>query len=402
MVNRNRTLVATLCLAASALGVPSCVFAEGYIEATLSLPGHRDPQYPARVVLSLRNTGDESVSVMKWDTPFVQSGGRLPKPIFIVSDLTGTPVEYQGTYVNFVQVTMDSYITIEPGQSLEKEIDLTHEYRFGNGGVFEVRYALDLTTRPDPYATTEGERERLRVTSQARAESNTVTISIDGPVAPLAHDRADGGDCDAVQKEQIARAHLRATGPVIAARDFMFNRYKPVLQEDGVYHYVFEPQPRYAHWFGAHDPAESAFGDPGWGEGNTAQVFETLDATVDRILKAGGGALIPRCGCPGFDPATAAHPETSTTYVMHFCDRFFELPIEDPRASQAGVIAHEYTHYNDAFPGRGDYLYGVENAEKLAKENPWKAVRNGDNFEYFIFDKRPYPPSSKSLQVSRP
>lgn len=383
-------------LAGGAIALPISALASSHVEAVLSVPSTRDPAHPAIVVLELRNTGNEPVSVLKWNTPFVLSGGRLPKPLFVVKDEQGREIGYRGTYVNFAGVTMDAFIVLAPGEVRRKELDLIQEYRYGNGGNFEVTYTLNLDQSPDPFMTSEAERRAFHPASQKQIQSNAVTIQIAGPVDSLAKVQANEDDlvCSPHQRNVISGAQFAATRPVIAARDFMFFQFKPQLGDDGRYHYVFESHPRYTRWFGSHDPSESSFGDPGWGGGNTAQVYESLDALASRLLRArrGDGSLVAKCGCPGFDPRTAAHPVVDTTYVMYFCQRFFELPVEDPYASQVGVLAHEYSHYNDIFPGRADYVYGRQNAEKLATDDPFKAVRNADNFEYFILDKRPYPP----------
>jgi Lysine-specific metallo-endopeptidase len=49
--------------------------------------------------------------------------------------------------------------------------------------------------------------------------------------------------------------------------------------------------------------------------------------------------------------------------------------------SRAGVILHEVAH--DASSLVGDHSYGVAGAEDLAMQNPERAVRSADNYEYF-------------------
>jgi hypothetical protein len=53
------------------------------------------------------------------------------------------------------------------------------------------------------------------------------------------------------------------------------------------------------------------------------------------------------------------------------------------RDSKAGVIAHEISHYRST--GRTfDHEYGEERAEKLARDDPERALENADSFEYFV------------------
>jgi hypothetical protein len=96
------------------------------------------------------------------------------------------------------------------------------------------------------------------------------------------------------------------------------------------------------------------------------------------------------CGCAGYPPQTAAWSEDKTTFVVHFCEKFFSLPQFDTSASRVGTIVHEFSHFHAYYPGRSDYAYGRDIVEDLAKSDRWKAVRNAENFEYFVTDTTPY------------
>jgi len=181
--HRAAYLTAALCLLL--IAVPSVALCASHVEATLSVPEKRDAEHPAIVSLELRNSGDEPVSILKWNTPFVQSGGRLPKPLFVVRDAEGRDVRYRGTFVNFAGVVMDSFIVLNPGEVLRKDIDLIEEYRYGDGGAFTVTYTLNLSQTPDPNLTSEAERRAFYPSSQGEVESNSVIIEIDGPTKPF-------------------------------------------------------------------------------------------------------------------------------------------------------------------------------------------------------------------------
>ena len=171
------------------------------------------------------------------------------------------------------------------------------------------------------------------------------------------------------------------------AEAFIRERYVGTLV-DGHIKYVFKPHPKYSRWFGTHDDSEPEFGSDEWGLNDNARVYETVIATAKRAF---GPVQTIRCGCaPEFDERTAAHAEVGTTYTMHFCDKFFKLPLFDASGSQVGAMAHEYTHYNAFYPGTADYLYGYQAVQTLAKEHRDEAVRNADNFEYFYTDTTPY------------
>jgi len=66
-------------LMAGALAFSSCALAEERLRVTLSTPGLSDPLKSSIVHVEMVNEGDRDVAIYEWDTPFVQSAGRLAK-----------------------------------------------------------------------------------------------------------------------------------------------------------------------------------------------------------------------------------------------------------------------------------------------------------------------------------
>lgn len=296
MSSRKRILRVTLYLAASTLAETGAAFAEGHIEVSLRTPAIRDPLHPAVVVVRIENTGDKPVSIMKWDTPFVESGGRLPRSMFDVTDDAGSEVPYRGTWVNLGPLTMSSFKTIYPGEVLDKAIDLALEYRFQPNSAYRIKYVLPLDREPDPHGSSAAERAPFVRAAQSSASSGIVSISFDDFVSAVEKTAAeDDLKCDAEQRNTIARARLAMSYRLTAAESFIRARYVGIF-EDGEVHYVFKPHPRYARWFGTHDDSEPEIYSDGWGLNNNARVFETMVATVKRALAAEQNF---KCGCPG-------------------------------------------------------------------------------------------------------
>jgi hypothetical protein len=372
-------------LIASFLLLPGLACAEGHIDLSLTRATPEDAG--ASVILRLTNTGDTPVSIMKWDTPFPASGGRLPGSIFKVTDAAGNEVAYRGSWVYVGRLGMDSFRSVSPGEVLTKEVDLALEYRFEANKAYKIRYEIDLTREPDAVTVSAAERAGFAKSAQDRAVSNEVTVFFNDAVAvKKASLPEDELKCSLPQQAAIVSARLEATRRVFAAEQFMRDRYVPYIEANRL-RYRFKSHPRYVRWFGVHDDGEPEFGSDGWGLNDNARVYETVIATGKRV---GSGAPNVYCGCPGFEPNVAAHVESESTYNMYFCSKFFELPLFDAYASQAGAVAHEYTHYNAFYPGTADRLYGYPAVEKLAKEKRSEAVRNADNFEFFFTDTTPY------------
>lgn len=382
--------VAAFAAFATSVVAPAYASAEGRLEATLEALYSFDKQRSAVVRLTLRNSGDDAVTVYKWDTPFAPAGGRLPRSQFVVTDSSGAGVRYRGRWVNMGPILADQFYTIRPGEQLSKEVDLIHEYDYGNGGAFAVSYSLDLDREPDVGLVSAADRGAFVRNAQAHIDSNPVLIQVNGPVPRVAAVIGDADECDASQVASIDAAKNGAFDYVWNANIFMDERYDRVRDDDGTYKYVFVPHPRYERWFGSHDPLEHMPDEPGWGEGDNAQVYKTVAALFERIVGGPGARLNPMCGCPGYPLETSAWSEDDTTFVVHFCKKFFSLPEFDTSASRIGTIVHEFSHFNAYYPGRSDYAYGRDVVENLAKSDRSTAVRNADNFEYFVTDTTPY------------
>lgn len=66
------------------------------------------------------------------------------------------------------------------------------------------------------------------------------------------------------------------------------------------------------------------------------------------------------------------------------CPKFFELD-DTGFNTKAGVLIHEAAHFSDDLAeGAVDTVYGTGPATRLAKDNKSAAMRNADNYKYFI------------------
>ena len=365
--------------------VPSLASAEGHIKVSLKAAHPDEPG--AKVIVTLTNTGNSPVHIMKWDTPFPPSGGRLARSLFAVTDAEGNKVRYLGSWVNFGGLKMQAFQLIAPGEVLTKEVDLASEYDFKPNSIYTIGYEMDLTREPEPLVVSAAERASFIPPTQTVAVAEPIHIFF-GATVSRHESRTSDEDlvCSVSQVTTIRNARMAALRYIQSGESVMAKRYVPEFV-DGEIEYRFEPHPRYARWFGVHDDAEPAFHSEGWGLNNNARVYETVFATK---VRATVSPFTPKCGCPGYPPETAAHVVQDDAHTMYFCDTFFTLPQFDTHDSQIGTVIHEYTHYNLLYPGTNDYVYGHNAAEKLARENRGLAVLNADNFEFFFTDTTPY------------
>ncbi|SEW05622.1 hypothetical protein [Luteibacter sp. 329MFSha] len=132
------------------------------------------------ITVVARNVGDESVPIMRLDTPFARKTGTLPGAALDVVDADGNEVRYRGGWDYFGRLTMDHFTELRPGEQWENDIDVGHEYEVRPGGTYRVRYRLRLDHEPDVDVVPAALRETFRRPAQALAESNELTLHIVG------------------------------------------------------------------------------------------------------------------------------------------------------------------------------------------------------------------------------
>ncbi|NID14930.1 M35 family metallo-endopeptidase [Luteibacter yeojuensis] len=361
--------------------------AAGRIEAKLALSTDPRAPSPATIVVTLTNTGDAPVNVFRWWTPFAAPDGRLPQPVFDLTDDTGKPVRYMGRRVNTGAVRLAHFIQVAPGETLEREVDLTKEYDFIRAGWYDIRFDLHLETSLDPKRAPLDELERFVPNAQGIVSTNRVRFLLRNPIPWIrrAPDEVASLTCDVEQSVDIESARIGARADATRAERFL-NTMIYVYEFTGDdFVLTFRPHPRYSRWFGTHDPSEPMPEDPGWGAGDNAQVKRTIETAALRLVN---GVISPTCGCsPGYED-TMAWAEDHTPYNIHFCKKFFDA-YSDGRDSRRSAVYHEMTHFFDhRLDGRSDYSFvtNQESAKNLATTNRSHAVRSALNYEYFVTD----------------
>jgi peptidyl-Lys metalloendopeptidase len=168
---------------ASACGVEA--HAASHLVATLrdSTPeGFHDQ---VLVTLTLTNDGDEPVHVFKAATPFIETGGRLPRDQFEVTDAFGHKARYRGSWVNFGHLPASLFEIMQPGETLERTVDLTKEYDYGNGGPFTIRYDLSMEWALEPTQSTAEQRAAFLKSDQRMVSSNEIVVIAPPFVEPV-------------------------------------------------------------------------------------------------------------------------------------------------------------------------------------------------------------------------
>ncbi len=147
-------------LLAGVLASPLC--AAG-LDARLTLvEGSTDD---VRVNLTLTNTGEKPVRLLKWQLP-----GSEDAPLFQV-ERDGQPVDYEGALIKRAAPSDKDYQLLKAGQSLTVQAEVSGLYDMSAQGQYSIRYLL-------PTVAQEGKAAKAK---QAQAsESNASTPWLTG------------------------------------------------------------------------------------------------------------------------------------------------------------------------------------------------------------------------------
>jgi uncharacterized Zn-binding protein involved in type VI secretion len=137
------------------------------------------------------------------------------------------------------------------------------------------------------------------------------------------------------------------------------------------------PQAKFQKWFGKTDASAKA----------------TIKVRIEKIqtlLKTYSDANFQGAGKEN-DNSTFAMVDPVDDQIVYLANGFTNSPMTGAD-SAPGVLAHEMSHFktigatNDVEDAHGIKYYGTERSAELARQDPSLALKNADNFEYFIED----------------
>ncbi|UPG95167.1 hypothetical protein [Luteibacter aegosomatissinici] len=131
-----------------------------------------------KVSVEFTNSGDQPAFVYRPESPFGREDNVPSSDFLRVFDSSGNPVRYTGSRDHWGAISDSHFRRIEPGETVVKEVDISHAYDFGNGGVFTVQYVAarrDISMRPAAHRFT------IDTTEAQTLKSNEMVISVGGP-----------------------------------------------------------------------------------------------------------------------------------------------------------------------------------------------------------------------------
>lgn len=290
------------------------------------------------VTITLTNTAKHPVRLLNWYAP----SEELEEDLFVVQ-MDGQAVDFTGPHYKRPAPEDSDYVTLAPGKSITRTVDLTGFYDFSQTGDYTIRYSAAY--RP------------IGASQTVEIDSNDASMWIQGHFVAQPQQIVKGGSfglafskCDATQSNTVTQALTAARTMADGANLYLLNTTP-------------SSTPRYTTWFGA-------YSSNGWGTAKThfAAIKDALDnkpMTFD-------------CSCR---KKYYAYVYPNQPYNVYLCSVFWSSPMTGTD-SKGGTIIHETSHFT-AVAGTDDLAYGQSAAKSLAISDPTKALNNADSHEYF-------------------
>ncbi|WP_158657941.1 M35 family metallo-endopeptidase [Agarilytica rhodophyticola] len=302
------------------------------------------------VTVTVTNTSTEHARILNWMLP----SGRLDSNIFLVTR-DGEKVNYEGRLIKRPQATAKDFLIIAPKQSYSTTIELTSAYDISAAGSYEIKLDIDNLDAPIKGKSSEFITENQTTSLQ----SNSLHFWMDGvqfeaPAQPSFKTTEQSQfavttrACNNSQRNQIRSA-------ANSAANIASNAYSYLLSGAA--------GSRYTTWFGSNNSSRY----------NRVRnnFYAILDATENKTVNYD-------CSC---NENYFAYVYPSDPYNIYLCNVFWNVP-EVGTDSKAGTIIHELSHFT-VVAGTDDFAYGHSASKRLARNSPYRAVRNADSHEYF-------------------
>ncbi|MEE9319401.1 MAG: M35 family metallo-endopeptidase [Granulosicoccus sp.] len=312
------------------------------------------------VDITLTNQSAESLSVLRWNTPFES---ELSENVFSITQARkGLPrvevLTYIGRHVKRSAPDSRDFLQLAPGASTSATVQLNEYYEVESAGFHGVQFIGEFQYSESGAVQLRSGANALQVTLlNSDKASIDLTPAYSQRVRQAAYSNCSAQDqTDIVAASEVAQQLVQtavADLNTLAANDRISST-------------------RYGTWFGSYD--DSRYG----------LVTSNL-SSIGNVLA--NESLDYYCDCD--EPNTFAFVYANEPYGVHLCPEFRLAPV-DGTNSRAGTIIHELSHFT-VVAGTEDHAYSHDGTTALAVADPAKAIDNADNYEYFA-ENTPYLP----------
>ena len=324
----------------------------------------------------LTNGGKKDLFVLKWYTPLE----GLNSDCLTITRNEKSKVAYDGPMVKRGNPSAEDYILVRAGAMVSAEVDVGESYAVSVPADYKVELNIpglehipipeETKTRTATVALAKFAPEKSKVVGGKA--SFTVTkggtpLPTRGKVARLSNKPPKtNGTASAMGAVMVAAAILPPTliGGTLARQKQVKKAIDDSFRLVEKAAATIKDDAKYKEWFGNHtvgrfNKAKSVY----------TKIHERMTSTSFTYNLTGVG-----CQSGWF---AYTYKDSTTIYL---CGAFWAAP-QNGTDSKAGTLVHEHSH-SDA--STDDITYGQTSARALAISDPESAVRNADNFEYFV------------------
>lgn len=346
-----------VCAGAIMLALGGSALAEVPLSVRLAAVTEKAAGASQSVRWSISNTGEQSVLVLRWETPL----DGMSRSLFNVQS-GGVDAPYVDKIVHWGHPHAKDFVEVRPGETLSAIVRLDDHYAMTRAGSYAVKYRGELTymLKVNREKSAVGALEDL---GEVVLEADPIEIRASGRDAswyaalgssdrPVMMQKALGyASCSASRQSTINTAH---------------NSAKTYASNALTYLNAGKTGSRYTTWFGSYTSSRYSTVKSHFSKINN--VLQNLTTTYD-------------CYCMPSAASAYAYVYPNESYRIHLCNAFWSAP-NTGTDSRAGTIVHEQSHFT-ANGGTDDHAYGQTAAKNLARTNPARATDNADNHEYF-------------------
>ncbi|KAF8174093.1 deuterolysin M35 metalloprotease [Pholiota molesta] len=299
-----------------------------------------------RVLATVTNMGNKTMRILNDPRGSLSD---FPTDTFKITDRNGVQPRFKGVKLKYIPVVSKAgdYRTIEPGDSVYVEHDLSKAYDFSNllPGAYnitgrEIFYALDndsKTIAPINASSISHRTQLMQVEQLSTTEARLAK-------------RATYTDCTEEQQSELATATQ-------VAQDYARNASVYANSLTG-------RSARYGTWFGAYKDKR----------------HDRISSQYSAISSRNFSSFTYDCSCEM--ESTFAYVYPHDFGHIYLCGAFWDAPMTGTD-SKGGTLIHESSHFTANDGGTVDYAYGQPSCQVLALTDPDIAIVNADSHEYF-------------------
>jgi peptidyl-Lys metalloendopeptidase len=314
----------------------------------------RLPSDPTVLEVTLTNTGDAQVSFDARNFPFAQ-----PEREYFSIERGGVELAFYGLMVKLLPPSSQELTILRPGATLQAQYTVSTYFHLSEVGQYRAQLVRPSVEVLGAAGFTE-----------AALACNDVTFSIEVPEPrPTPVVTAEPGgkpaistafqNCDATQQAAILKAENVVKWLIPIA----------LGSKPGGRSQVAADSRFYEEWFGAFNAARGS------------KVFDNLQKIWVGVL---GSGVDYQCHATAQNmcKGSLAWTVPILSDEIHLCPSFFAAG-SGQWTTQVGILVHELSHM---FALTRDIKYWPDNSLALADSDPDKAIKNADNYEYFMED----------------